>query len=132
MAQASRIASFAIQIVSSSRSNFTACTIAREPSACEPSVCEHRAALALASSCTRRAKAGCDFNCSISVMGEPAASEITPLDGRKSPVEHTFLPHIEEADEHDPDVDHHLPKAKQLQFAQDHGPGVKENGLHVE
>src|SRR5208337_279416 len=60
------------------------------------------------------------------------ASGITPLGGRQSPVEHAFLPYIEEADQHDSDVHHHLPEAKHLQFAQDDCPGVKENSFHVE
>src|SRR4030095_5418615 len=52
------------------------------------------------------------------------------------PVEHSLFPDVEEADQHNADVDDHLPESEHAklpqQFLVDHGPGNKENRLYVE
>src|SRR5437868_4731315 len=56
------------------------------------------------------------------------------------PVNYTLLPYIEEADQHDADVDQHFQKTEETrtvfrgiaELAVDDRPGVEENSLYVE
>src|SRR5581483_8377997 len=48
------------------------------------------------------------------------------------PVEHALLPYIEEAGQDDGHVHQHLPEAEHLEFAEDDGPRVHEDGFYIE
>src|SRR5882757_9170018 len=85
------------------------------------------------------ARAGCSLSCSKSVMAAGMPLVIGALDRlRRVPVQHTFLPYIEEAHQHDSDVNHHLPKAEETgagnfqKVTVDDCPGNKKDGFHVE
>src|SRR5205085_10778086 len=51
---------------------------------------------------------------------------------RLIPVEDALFPYIEEAHQHQQNVNQHLPEAEHLQLARNHGPGIKEDSLDIE
>src|SRR5437016_3390425 len=77
------------------------------------------------------ASRGRSFNCSRSVTaGARGTLSFRPFSN--VPVQHPFLPYIEEADQHQPDIDNHLPESEHLELAGDDRPGIKEDRFHVE
>ncbi len=55
-----------------------------------------------------------------------------PACGWAVPVERPFLPEIEVTHQQDPDVEEHLHEAKPPQRPEDKGPGIQEDGFHIE
>src|SRR5581483_1702866 len=64
-------------------------------------------------------------------MGQEAL-HLAPASRTNPPVQHTFFPYIEEADQDNGYVNQHLPETEHLQLAQDDRPGIQEHGFHVE
>ena len=59
--------------------------------------------------------------------------QTSPRPGRRlAPVQRALLPDVEEAHQHDADVNQHLPETKHLKIAQNHRPGIKKDGFNVE
>src|SRR5215471_15632330 len=81
--------------------------------------------------CSNAATIGRSFSCSRSLIaGARGTLSFTPLG--LVPINDAFLPYIEEAHEHQPYVNQHLPEAKHLELARDDCPGVEKDRFHVE
>src|SRR5215471_16230040 len=80
--------------------------------------------------CSNAATVGRSLSCSRSVIaGARGTLSFTPLG--LVPINDAFLPYIEEAHQHQPDVHQHFPEAKHLEIARDYCPWVEEDGFHV-